>query len=55
VLPIDRCSRRLVPLLRDGGYDVTYLEFAGGHTVPDAVARRAAAWLAGDDEPAPAG
>jgi predicted esterase len=45
VLPIDPCSRRLVPRLRDNGYDVTYLEFDGGHDVPDAVARRAAAWL----------
>ncbi|CAA9576506.1 MAG: hypothetical protein AVDCRST_MAG19-3421, partial [uncultured Thermomicrobiales bacterium] len=34
VLPIDRCSRRIVPRLRDAGYDVDYREFAGGHTVP---------------------
>lgn len=45
VLPIDRCSRRLVPRLRGFGYDVTYAEFHGGHEVPDDIVRRAAAWL----------
>ncbi|HEX2554811.1 MAG TPA: phospholipase [Microvirga sp.] len=34
VLPIDPCSRRLVPALRQAGYDVDYREFDGGHTVP---------------------
>ena len=45
VLPIDRCSRRLVPALRRSGCDVTYEEFAGGHAVPPAVLDRAARWL----------
>jgi predicted esterase len=45
VLPIDRCSRRLVPGLRRTGYEVTYEEFDGGHLVPADVASRAAAWL----------
>jgi predicted esterase len=45
VLPIDRCSRRLVPRLRGSGYDVTYEEFPGGHEVPDDIVRRASAWL----------
>ena len=45
VLPIDRCSRRLVPRLRRTGYEVTYHEFDGGHTVPSQVVRRAATWL----------
>jgi predicted esterase len=49
VLPIDRCSRRLVPLLRAQGLDVTYEEFAGGHVVPPELARAAVAWLAGRD------
>ncbi|MEU8193936.1 hypothetical protein AB0C10_09170 [Microbispora amethystogenes] len=44
VLPIDRCSRRLVPELRDGGYDVTYEEFRGGHRVPPEVAAAAVRW-----------
>jgi len=34
VLPIDPCSRRLVPALRNGGYAVDYREFDGGHVVP---------------------
>ena len=45
VLPIDRCSRRLVPALRAAGYDVAYEEFAGGHTVPPALAEAAVSWL----------
>ena len=34
VLPIDRCSRRIVPALQESGYDVRYDEFSGGHVVP---------------------
>jgi predicted esterase len=45
VLPIDRCSRRLVPELRAAGYDVAYEEFDGGHVVGPDLARRAVAWL----------
>jgi phospholipase/carboxylesterase len=45
VLPIDACSRRLVPKLRQAGYYVRYREFDGGHVVPDAVARDAVGWL----------
>jgi phospholipase/carboxylesterase len=37
VLPIERCSRRLVPRLREGGYDVDYREFPEGHIIPDAM------------------
>jgi predicted esterase len=44
VLPIDRCSRRIVPRLTASGYDVTYHEFAGGHEVPDDVVRHALTW-----------
>jgi phospholipase/carboxylesterase len=45
ILSIDACSRRIVRRVRDGGYDVTYREFNGGHTVPPAVAREAFEWL----------
>jgi predicted esterase len=47
VLPIDRTSRRIVPALRRGGYEVTYHEFDGGHSVPAAYAVESAAWAAG--------
>lgn len=57
VLPIDRCSRRLVPLLRRGGLDVRYREFDGGHTVPAELAEEAVGWLSdqavGDAPPPP--
>ena len=43
VLPIDRCSRRIVPSLRARGYDVAYTEFDGGHEVPPTIAREALA------------
>jgi phospholipase/carboxylesterase len=45
VLPIDRTSHRLVPLLKRDGYDVTYREFPGHHTVPAPIARQAITWL----------
>lgn len=45
VLPIDRCSRRLVPVLRAGGYDLVYEEFDGGHSVPRDLVRRAVRWM----------
>jgi phospholipase/carboxylesterase len=46
VLPIERCSRRIVPRLRRAGYDVTYREFDGGHTVPPEIALDAASRFA---------
>ncbi len=45
VLPIDRCSRRLVPRLRGAGYDVAYDEFDGGHVVPPEAVAAALALL----------
>jgi len=45
VLPISRTSRRLVPALRQNGYDVIYQEFAGGHAVPREFAIEAADWI----------
>ena len=45
VLPVERTSRRIVRVLRDEGYDVTYREFAGGHAVPHEVAVAAVDWL----------
>jgi phospholipase/carboxylesterase len=45
-LPIDSCSRRIVPHLERAGYEVRYREFEGSHVVPPAIAREAAIWLA---------
>jgi predicted esterase len=47
VLPIGRTSRRIVPALRQAGYDVEYREFDGGHTVPPQHAAEATDWLLG--------
>jgi predicted esterase len=52
VLPIDVCSRRLVPALRRSGYDVHYTEFDGGHSVPPEIAREALEWVADTRAPA---
>lgn len=45
VLPIDMCSRMLVPALRGAGYDVRYEEFDGPHTVPREIAKLAVEWF----------
>jgi phospholipase/carboxylesterase len=45
VLPIDRASRLIVPFLRSAGYDVTYDEFVGEHSVPPDVALAAVNWF----------
>jgi phospholipase/carboxylesterase len=45
ILPIEECSRQIVPALRRRGYDVTFREFDGPHTVPADVAQDAMKWL----------
>jgi len=45
VLPIDRCSRVIVPRLQSMRYDVTYREFDGVHEPPPAIAAEAMAWM----------
>ena len=47
ILPIDRCSRRIVFELRKSGYDVTFREFDGGHEIPADIARDGMRWVAG--------
>jgi phospholipase/carboxylesterase len=44
-LPIDRCSRVIVPQLERAGYEVRYREFVGGHVVPPEIAYEAAGWF----------
>jgi phospholipase/carboxylesterase len=41
VLPIDVCSRRIVPALRRSGQPVEYVELDGGHAVPREVGQAA--------------
>ena len=45
ILPIDSCSRRLVPELKRSGYNVNYREFDGPHTVPREIADQAFRWF----------
>lgn len=47
VLPIDPCSRRLVPRLQRKGVPVHYQEFDGEHVIPDRIAADAVAWFCG--------
>ncbi|WP_228281970.1 alpha/beta hydrolase [Rubrobacter marinus] len=50
VLPIERCSRTIVPRLERSGYGVRYREFDGGHEVPPEVMREAGDWLAAGED-----
>lgn len=46
ILPIDRCSRVIVPALKRQNFDVTYTEFNGVHEITPDVAREALTWAA---------
>lgn len=45
ILPVVRCSHRIVARLKRDGYSVTLREFPGGHLVPPEVSAEAAAWF----------
>jgi phospholipase/carboxylesterase len=45
VMPIEKTGRDVVRRLKALGYDVTYREFEGGHTVPDPISREAFEWF----------
>lgn len=45
VLPIEPCSRRIVPRVQRAGYPVRYHEFDGPHTVPVDIAQEALTWF----------
>ena len=45
ILPIDTCSRRLVVQFKRVGYEVTFQQFDGPHTVPAEIARGAVEWF----------
>ena len=48
VLPVNRCSRRIVPELQRANYDVRYHEFPGLHYVPAMIVREALDWFLSD-------
>lgn len=45
ILPIDQCSRTMVPRLTQAGYQVTYREFDGPHTLPRDIGGAAMRWF----------
>lgn len=45
ILPIDRSSRLIVPVLQQEGYTVNYVEFEGQHRVPPEIALAAVNWF----------
>lgn len=45
VLPIETASRVIVPDLQSSGYDVTYVEFDGGHQIPPTIASAAVEFM----------
>jgi phospholipase/carboxylesterase len=50
--PADHCGRPIALYLERMGFDVTYLEFEGGHVVDQDVVRSAMAWfLSGEIDP----
>ena len=46
ILPIDQCSRVIVPKLRSMGFDVTFREFEGRHEMPPDIAADGLKWIA---------
>jgi predicted esterase len=49
VLPYEATSERIVPALKQAGYQVTLKQFIGGHTVPPDLAREAFRWAVSKD------
>ena len=49
ILPIDTCSRRLVPHLQQAGYSVKFHEFDGPHAAPPEIVREAVEWFLSQD------
>jgi phospholipase/carboxylesterase len=45
ILPIETCSRQLVPRLKQAGYNVKFREFDGPHAVPPEIAHEALDWF----------
>jgi phospholipase/carboxylesterase len=47
ILPVNQSRDQIVPALRNAGYDVTYVEFAGGHQLPAEISESALDWFLG--------
>jgi len=47
ILPVTTTRDLIVPNFEQGGYEVTYEEFDGGHTIPEAIAEGALDWWLG--------
>jgi predicted esterase len=45
VLPIDPCSRRIVPQLEQQGLQVNYQEFDGDHQIPGSISKSGVEWF----------
>ena len=45
ILPVRASRDEIVPTLRGRGYDVTYREFVGGHTLTSAIVTEALDWF----------
>jgi phospholipase/carboxylesterase len=45
VLPVSNTRDNIVPLLREAGYTVEFVEFAGTHSLPVSVVRGAFQWM----------
>jgi phospholipase/carboxylesterase len=45
VLPIDKCGRPIAMGLHSNGYAVEYIEFDGGHEMPDPIIRASFGWF----------
>jgi phospholipase/carboxylesterase len=48
ILPIDPCSRRIVPKLKHKNYHVEYREFIGEHEIPAVISAAAVNWFTED-------
>jgi phospholipase/carboxylesterase len=45
ILPINSCSRRIIPRLKKQGLQVTYHEFEGEHEMPASIKQEAIRWF----------
>jgi len=45
ILPVENAREVIVPVFRDEGYEVEYVEFEGGHEVPPEIGSRALDWF----------